>query len=59
MLDFALKVSHSAETAGEADFDVLKSHGLDEEDIWDIAAIRRPLRAVEPHGKRNCHAPER
>ena len=39
MLDFALKVSRSAETAGEADFDVLKSHGLDEEDIWDIAAI--------------------
>src|SRR3954471_17229875 len=39
MLDVALKVSRSAETAGEADFDVLKSHGLDEEDIWDIAAI--------------------
>ena len=39
MLDFALKVSHSAETAGEADFYVLKSHGFDEEDIWDIAAI--------------------
>ena len=39
MLDFALKVSHSAETAGEADFDVLKSHGFDEEDIWDITAI--------------------
>jgi uncharacterized peroxidase-related enzyme len=39
MLDFALKVSRSADTAGEADFDVLKSHGFDEEDIWDIAAI--------------------
>jgi len=39
MLDFALKVSHSAEAVGEADFDVLKSHGFDEEDIWDIAAI--------------------
>src|SRR5918993_979179 len=39
MLDFALKVSRSAETAGEADFDVLKSHGFDEEDIWDIAGI--------------------
>jgi 4-carboxymuconolactone decarboxylase len=39
MLDFALKVSRSAETVGEADFDVLKSHGFDEEDIWDIAAI--------------------
>lgn len=39
MLDFALKVSRSAETVGEADFDVLKSHGFDEEGIWDIAAI--------------------
>src|SRR2546423_15671584 len=39
MLDFALKVSRSAETGGEADFDVLKSHGFDEEDIWDIAGI--------------------
>lgn len=39
MLDFAIKVSRSAETVGEADFDVLKSYGFDEEDIWDIAAI--------------------
>ena len=39
MLDFAVKVCRSAETVGEADFDVLKSHGFDEEDIWDIAAI--------------------
>ena len=39
MLDFALKVSRSAEMVGEADFDALKSHGFDEEDIWDIAAI--------------------
>ena len=36
---FALKVSRSAETIGEADFDVLKSHGFDKEDIWDIAGI--------------------
>ena len=39
MLDFALKVSRSAETVGEADFDVLKSHGFNEEDAWDIAGI--------------------
>jgi uncharacterized peroxidase-related enzyme len=39
MLDFALKVSRSSETVGEADFDALKSHGFDEEDIWDIAGI--------------------
>jgi 4-carboxymuconolactone decarboxylase len=37
MLDFGLKVSHSAETVGESDFDVLKSHGFDEEDIGDIS----------------------
>jgi uncharacterized peroxidase-related enzyme len=39
MLDFALKVSRAADTVGEADFDVLKSHGFNDEDIWDIAAI--------------------
>src|SRR5215207_5280611 len=39
MLAFALKVSRSAAMVGEADFDALKSHGFDEEDIWDIAAI--------------------
>jgi uncharacterized peroxidase-related enzyme len=39
MLDFALKVSRSAETIGEADFDTLKSHGFDSDDIWDIAGI--------------------
>src|ERR1700730_7388945 len=39
MLDFALKVSRSAETVGEADFEVPEAVGFDEEDIWDIAAI--------------------
>ncbi|UEP36933.1 peroxidase-related enzyme [Burkholderia ambifaria] len=39
MLDFAMKVSQSAHLVGEADFDTLKSHGLTEEDVWDIAAI--------------------
>src|SRR3954471_15104083 len=39
MLDFALKVSLQAEAVGDADFDALKSHCFDEEDIWDIAAI--------------------
>ena len=58
MLDLALKVSRSAETVGEADFDVLKSHGFDEEDIWDIAGDRRLLRTVEPHGERDRHAPQ-
>ncbi len=39
MLDFAMKVSQSAHLVGEADFDTLKTHGFDEEDIWDIAGI--------------------
>ena len=39
MLDFAVKVSRSAEAVSEADIDALKTHGFDEEDVWDIAAI--------------------
>ncbi len=39
MLDFAMKVSQSAQTVGEADFDALKAHGFGEEEIWDIAGI--------------------
>ncbi len=39
MLDFAVKVSASAQLVGEADFAALKAHGFDEEDIGDIAAI--------------------
>jgi 4-carboxymuconolactone decarboxylase len=34
-----MKVSQSAHLVGEADFDMLKSHGFTEDDIWDIAAI--------------------
>ncbi|KVQ50242.1 alkylhydroperoxidase [Burkholderia territorii] len=39
MLDFAMKVSQTAHLIGEADFDMLKSHGFTDEDAWDIAAI--------------------
>ncbi|WP_420211794.1 peroxidase-related enzyme [Burkholderia aenigmatica] len=39
MLDFAMKVSQAAHLVGEADFDMLKSHGFVEEDVWDIMAI--------------------
>ncbi|MFK4826090.1 peroxidase-related enzyme [Paenochrobactrum sp. BZR 588] len=39
MLEFASKVSARAYEVGEDDFDVLKSHGFTEEDIWDITAI--------------------
>ena len=39
MLDFAMKVSQRAHEIEEADFSALHAHGLDDEDIWDIAAI--------------------
>lgn len=39
MLDFAMKVSQHSHTLEEADFTALHSHGFDDEDIWDIAAI--------------------
>ena len=39
MLDYAMKVSQRAAEVSEADFEVLKSHGFTEDDIWDIGAI--------------------
>lgn len=39
MLDFAMKVSQSAQLVGDAELETLRSHGFDEEDVWDIAAI--------------------
>jgi uncharacterized peroxidase-related enzyme len=39
MLDFAMKVSSDAATIAEADFEALRAHGFDDEDIWDIGAI--------------------
>lgn len=39
MLDFAVKVSQSAQFVGDADIETLKAHGFDDEDVWDIAAI--------------------
>lgn len=39
MLDFAMKVCLESHTISEDDFEVLKPHGFDDEDIWDIAAI--------------------
>lgn len=39
MLDFAMKVSQTAHLVGEADFEALKTHGFNEDDIWDIAGI--------------------
>ena len=39
MLDFSMKVSQNAQLVGESDFDTLKSHGFNEDDIWDMAGI--------------------
>ena len=39
MLDFALKVAKEANAVSEADFELLRSHGFNDDDIWDITAI--------------------
>jgi uncharacterized peroxidase-related enzyme len=39
MLDFAMKVSFQAHLVGEAEIDMLRSHGFSDEDVWDISAI--------------------
>jgi uncharacterized peroxidase-related enzyme len=39
MLDFAMKVCTDSATIEEADFEALRAHGFDDEDIWDIGAI--------------------
>ena len=39
MLDFAMKVCQHSHEVEDADFALLHAHGLDDEDIWDIAAI--------------------
>ena len=39
MLDFAVKVCLESESVDDEDFDALRAHGFDDEDVWDIAAI--------------------
>ncbi|HVL74846.1 MAG TPA: peroxidase-related enzyme [Noviherbaspirillum sp.] len=39
MLDFAIKVCLRSHEVGDEDYALLRSHGFDDEDIWDIAAI--------------------
>lgn len=39
MLDFAIKVCLDSQNVTEDDYAALRSHGFDDEDIWDIAAI--------------------
>ena len=39
MLDYAMKISARAQEVGDADMELLASHGFTEDDIWDIGAI--------------------
>ena len=39
MLDFALKLCNEPAAVGPADHDELRTHGFNDEDIWDIGAI--------------------
>ncbi len=39
MLDFAIKVCLDSQSVTDADYALLRTHGFDEDDIWDIAAI--------------------
>jgi uncharacterized peroxidase-related enzyme len=39
MLDFALKTAVAAHTIEDADFELLRSHGFGDDEIWDIGAI--------------------
>lgn len=39
IVDFAMKVSNNAKSIDDGDFELLRSQGLDDEDIWDIAGI--------------------
>ena len=39
MLEFALKVATESHTVNEADYQILRDHDFDTEEIWDIGAI--------------------
>lgn len=39
MLDFAVKLARTPEAICENDYQTLRAHGFDDEDIWDIGAI--------------------
>ena len=39
MLDFATRVNEASHTISDTDFEHLRAHGFDDEDIWDIASI--------------------
>ena len=39
MLDYAMKVCLDSRSVNDADFETLRAHGFDDDDIWDIGAI--------------------
>ena len=39
MIAFALKVSEASHEIVDEDYETLRSHGFDDEDIWDIGNI--------------------
>ncbi|MCF8151948.1 MAG: peroxidase-related enzyme [Burkholderiaceae bacterium] len=39
MLDFAIKISQAAYEIGDADYETLRGHGFNDEDIWDMGAV--------------------
>ncbi len=39
MLAYAMKVCQDSHTVNDADFEALRAHSFDDEDIWDIGAI--------------------
>ena len=39
MLDFALLIANDSHLASDDEFEALREHGFDDEDIWDIGAI--------------------
>jgi uncharacterized peroxidase-related enzyme len=39
MLDFACKLARTPEAMSDSDYQVLREHEFDEEDIWDIGGI--------------------
>ncbi len=39
IMDFGIKVTNDSGSINEGDFETLRTHGLSDEDIWDIAGI--------------------
>lgn len=39
LLDYAVKLSTVPEQVGDADLDVLRGYGLDDDEIWDVSAV--------------------